>query len=145
MSYHCAKAVLLLSIAVKKLAMKLIQFLSEPVEDSLLSDIAMNTLHANGVQDTKMINSERLSIILHEMKRSAPASLYMLEDHEDQFVYTFYTRSPYTGILNGSNARSVLERFAAKLDSDFMIYNQDPRAYDACYQKLLRSECLSSL
>ena len=86
------------------------------------------------MQKVEWIDPSRSSIVMQEIKRSVPASLFMVEDHASGFNYNSvypFLRS----IIDGGPAQQALAQYAELLDSIFGTFVEDPDAYGECVKK----------
>ena len=115
----------------KDAAMKLLRYLMEESEN-YVHDIALYSMQAwAGLKVADEINPERYSIVVREIERSVPASLFMADDHTAGFnINALY---PYLKeIIDGGSAPEALKKYADEVDSEFSIFWEYPDAYGEC-------------
>jgi hypothetical protein len=115
-------------------AMQLLRHLLKD-RDQYWQDMAAYSMQ--GWQGTElqkdMPDPERTSIILQEMKRSEPSSLFFSENHLSGWNYnTPYIYPQFREIMDGTPPRQALEHYAQQLDALFGSFLQDPEAYGKC-------------
>ncbi|WP_307207399.1 ABC transporter substrate-binding protein [Paenibacillus harenae] len=100
----------------KDLAMKLLRYLTKD-RSTLYSDIATHTLNAFMKPLNLPVSEERTSIMLEEMKRSLPATLYMHEN-TTAVIHTFYKSAipnPLIEIRDGQGGIDQLKQYIDQL------------------------------
>jgi len=113
----------------KDAAMKLLRYLTKDSE-VYKHDIASYSMQGGG-SGGDWIDPVRASIILQEMGRSVPASLYMSDVH----LHAMNSVSGYPllrEIIDGGSARDALEQYAEQLDVEVDSFWDDPEAYWRC-------------
>jgi len=126
----------------KDAAMKLLRYLAEDRED-YVHDIAMYSMQARqmGGHMIDEINPDRYAIIVQEIQRSVPASLFMSESYNhgmnfnSEYVYPLLRE-----IIDGRSAGDALEQYAQQLDVLISTFREDPKAYGQCIRNG-RAEC----
>jgi hypothetical protein len=98
--------------------MKLLKYLVQNT-DSLYSDIADYTLQANMKPLSGPVSEERKAFIIHEMKRSVPAALFMHEAANSiPYFEQWYSPKPIGDIHNGQPIREALHRYTMELEEE---------------------------
>jgi len=111
----------------KDTAMELLRYLTED-GDAFFEDIANYTLRVNA--KVEPIDPIRLALVLNEMKRSEPASLYMYEDQNHGSNRSHIP--PIRAIQSGQSAKDALSSFAENIDMQFETFKEDMEYYSQC-------------
>jgi len=112
----------------KDLAMELLRYLTEDVE-AYYHDIAWYTLQSRSTAAFR--DPLRLSMLLHETKRSIPTSLYFYDggwtgSNEDQ--YSWVRRR----IFNGYSIETELKELASEIDYFMDLFKEDLANFSKC-------------
>ncbi|MBD3919945.1 extracellular solute-binding protein [Paenibacillus sp. PR3] len=100
----------------KDLAMQLLRYLTKD-RSTLNSNIATHTLNAFMKELNMPVSEERKSIVLEEMKRSVPATLYMHEN-TTAVIHTYYKTAipnPLIAIRDGQGEIDQLKQYIDQL------------------------------
>ena len=118
----------------KDVAMRILRYLTEDGE-GYVHDIAKYSLQAE--QRTgelvKEISTDRLMMIVQEIKRSVPASFFFGDT--SVMGVNYHTRSRYPllkDVIDGRSASDALAQYAEQLDASFSTFKKDPDAYGEC-------------
>lgn len=99
----------------KELALKLLRYLMED-KDTIYSDISDYTLQANMRPLAVTASAERKTLIIHEMKRSVPAALFMHEAFSMPYFEQWSSPNRLAAIHNGLPIRESLHHYALELE-----------------------------
>lgn len=116
----------------KESAMRLLRYLTENSE-RYIQDIVIYTEQAWAGKVHEARDSESSSVLLQEVRRSVPASLYMSDTYgHGTNSGTEHSYPTLWQIMNGSPVKDVLTEFAEDLDAQFDAFRNDPDAYGQC-------------
>lgn len=118
----------------KDAAMKLLRYLSNDPE-AYMQNIALYGLQAEqrGVQAYKDIPADRLMMIVQEIKRSVPASLFLQDIGGFGVNYHSPAYHPlFKEMIDGRPVGEALKIYAEYLDELFRMFREEPDAYGEC-------------
>lgn len=115
----------------KDLAMELLRYLTKDA-DTYYEDILRYTLQADSSSALEVYDPVRKSVLLREMKRSVPTSLYM---HERGIFHVLNYGIDWisnTLINSQSSVGTTLDQLAQEADAQFELFKYDLGAYEEC-------------
>lgn len=115
----------------KDIAMDLLRYLTDDVE-AYYEDILWYTLQADS--EVELHDHARISMLLDEMKRSVPTSLFMYED-QNHGKNDLQFRWERRAMMDGQSIEATLAQLALEVDLTFDSFHEDLEYYSQCIKQ----------
>ena len=122
----------------KDASMRLMRYLTKDRE-GYVHDIAKYSLQAEQRMGEVVleVSTDRLAMIVQEIKRSVPASFFFSDTSSvGQNYHTEHVKPVFKDIIDGRSVADALAQYAEQLDVFFSTFKEDTNAYGECIRSV---------